>query len=76
LIVKSIFLDSRTWDNALISLLNFFNRNLGKKYGFVPDGELPGGGIYSYPPDTIHNRVSVVDWAFDMLYEIIKKRVR
>ena len=60
----------------MISSLHSFNRNLGKKYGFVPDGELPVGGIYSYPPDTIHNRVSVVDWAFDMLYEIIKKRVR
>jgi len=60
----------------LISLLHSFNRNLGKKYGFVPDGELPVGGIYSYSPDTIHNRVFVVDWASDMLYEIIKKRVR
>ncbi|HZX12395.1 MAG TPA: DUF3232 domain-containing protein [Candidatus Nanoarchaeia archaeon] len=57
--------------NALISQLKIFNRNLLKEEGL--EGKIPIGGIYSLPPETIHERVRVANWA-GFLVKALKKR--
>jgi hypothetical protein len=57
--------------NALISALHAFNRYLLENYE-----DAPIGGIYSFPPDSIHDRVAVADWAGNFIYEIFANRKR
>jgi hypothetical protein len=55
--------------NALISALHSFNRYLLENYDNAPIG-----GIYSLPPETIHDRVAVGDWAGRLVFEIFINR--
>ena len=55
--------------NALISALHAFNRYLLENYDNAPIG-----GIYTLPPDTIHDRVAVGTWAGRLVYEIFVNR--
>lgn len=57
--------------NALISALHVFNRYLLENYDNAPIG-----GIYSLPPETIHDRVAVGDWTGNFVYEILVNRER
>ena len=56
--------------DALISALHALNRYCLKEY----EGECPKGGIYSFDPSTIRNRVAVGDWAGQLVYGIFIKR--
>ncbi len=56
--------------NALISSLHSFNRYIIKEY----DEEVPVGGIYSYDPITIRNRVAIANWAMELVYSIFENR--
>ncbi|MBU0456541.1 MAG: DUF3232 domain-containing protein [Nanoarchaeota archaeon] len=59
---------------ALISQLNITNRYLFKNYEV--DNDIPAGRVYSLPPETIRDRVSVGDWAGYLITGLYENRDR
>lgn len=55
--------------DALISALHSFNRYIIKEYE-----ETPIGGIFSFDPDLIRNRVAVADWAMTLILSLFEQR--
>ena len=67
--VESLDLRRKSSHDALISALHSFNRYIVKEFE-----ETPIGGIYSFDPLTIRNRIAVGNWAVNLVVGIFKKR--
>jgi len=69
-LIQKLDTNRRHAHEALLSTLYAFNRN------FLAECEdAPVGGIYSYSPESIKDRVAVANWAGELVKELYDHRV-
>ena len=67
--IESLDINRKSAHEALISALHSFNRYCIKEFE-----DTPVGGIYTFDPLTIRNRVAVADWAMTFILSLFEHR--